>query len=63
MFRNSDIETMQNYSLNLSSYNEAKKKIQPIHATLAEGTMPCDGAWPKDRVAALQRWMDEGMAP
>jgi hypothetical protein len=63
MFRTSDVETMQNYGLDLSSYDEVKNKAQAIYATLAEGTMPCDGAWPKDRVAALKRWMDEGMAP
>jgi hypothetical protein len=63
MFRNSDVETMQNYGLDLSSYDEVKNKAQAIYTTLSEGTMPCDGAWPKDRVAALKRWMDEGMAP
>ena len=54
---------MQNYGLDLSSYAEVKSKVQAIYATLAEGTMPCDGAWPKDCVATLKRWMDEGMAP
>jgi hypothetical protein len=54
---------MQDYGLDLSSYAEVKNKVQAIYATLAEGTMPCDGAWPKDRVATLKRWMDEGMAP
>jgi hypothetical protein len=63
MFRNSDVETMQNYGLDLSSYDEVKNKVQAIYTTLSEGTMPCDGAWPKDRVEALKRWMDEGMAP
>jgi hypothetical protein len=61
MFRDVDIDTKQNYGLDLSSYAEMKNKVQSIYATLAEGTMPCDGAWPKDRVAILKRWMDEGM--
>jgi hypothetical protein len=63
MFRVTDVDTMQNYGLDLSSYDEVKNKAQAIYATLAEGTMPCDEAWPKDRVATLKRWMDEGMAP
>jgi hypothetical protein len=63
MFRNVDVDTMQNYGLDLSSYAEVKNKAQAIYATLAQGTMPCDGAWPKDRVDTLKRWIDEGMAP
>ena len=63
MFRDTDVETMQNYGMDLSSYADVKNKVQAIYATLAEGTMPCDGAWPKDQVATLKRWMDEGMAP
>jgi len=63
MFRDTDVDTMQNYGLDLSSYDEVKNKAQAIYTTLAEGTMPCDGVWPKDRVDTLKRWMDEGMAP
>ena len=63
MFRDSDVDSMQSYGLDLSSYDEVKNKAQAIYVTLAEGTMPCDGAWPKDRVDTLKRWMDEGMAP
>ena len=63
MFRDIDVDTMQNYGLDLSSYDEVKNKAQAIYTTLAEGTMPCDGVWPKDRVDTLKRWMDEGMAP
>jgi hypothetical protein len=24
------------------------------------GTMPCDGAWPAERVAVFRRWIDAG---
>jgi hypothetical protein len=51
MFRDTDVDTMKDYGLDLSSYDEVKNKVQAIYATLAEGTMPCDRAWPKDRVA------------
>jgi hypothetical protein len=40
-----------------------KAKAASIHATLKEGTMPCDGAWPEDRISLFKKWMDEGMAP
>ena len=55
LFRDTGVDAMQNYGFDLSSYAEVKNKVQAIYATLAEGTMPCDGAWPKDRVATLKR--------
>jgi hypothetical protein len=27
---------------------------------LEAGTMPCDGAWPAERVAVFRRWIDAG---
>jgi hypothetical protein len=27
------------------------------------GTMPCDGAWPPERVQVFRGWVDSGMAP
>ena len=54
---------MKDYGLDLSSYADVKGKAQAIYATLLNGSMPCDGAWPKERVATFKRWMDEGMAP
>jgi hypothetical protein len=35
---------------------------QAIAERLAQGTMPCDGAWPSERVALFQRWLNEGAA-
>jgi hypothetical protein len=35
MFRVTDLDTMQNYGLDLSSYDEVKNKVQAIYATLA----------------------------
>jgi hypothetical protein len=31
--------------------------------TLAAGSMPCDSAWPSERVDAFERWATTGMAP
>jgi hypothetical protein len=33
-----------------------------IAEQLSNGTMPCDGAWPKDDVERFQRWIGEGSA-
>lgn len=58
-----DVSSMRDYGLDLSSYPHVKTKAQSIYATLVDGSMPCDGAWPADRIALFKKWMDEGMAP
>jgi hypothetical protein len=64
LFRDSpDVESMKGYGLDLSSYEDVKAQAAEIYASLKDESMPCDGAWPKDRVALFKRWMDEGMAP
>jgi hypothetical protein len=34
-----------------------------IYASLEDGSMPCDGPWPPERLALFKRRMDEGLAP
>jgi hypothetical protein len=64
LFRDTpDVDSMKGFGLDLSSYNDVKAKAEEIHATLADGSMPCDGPWPSERIALFKRWMDEGMAP
>ena len=58
-----DVSSMKGYGLDLSSYSQVKTKAQSIYRTLLDGSMPCDGAWPADRIALFKQWMDEGMAP
>jgi hypothetical protein len=54
---------MQGYGLDLSSYEEVKAQASEIYGRLEDGSMPCDQAWPPDRLALFKRWMDEGLAP
>jgi len=58
-----DIEAMKRMGLDLSDYEEVKAKAADIYSTLEDGSMPCDGPWPKDQVALFKRWMDDGMNP
>jgi len=58
-----DVKTMKRMGLDLSSYDDVKATAEGIYARLENGTMPCDGPWPKEQVALFKRWMDEGMAP
>jgi len=60
LFREDDIDTMKQFGLDLSSYDHVKEKAQLIYGTLADGSMPCDGPWPKEQVALFKRWIEEG---
>ncbi len=64
MFRDEpDVEAMKSFGLDLSSYDDVKKNAEGIYSRLEDGSMPCDGEWPKDQIAKFKQWMDEGMAP
>jgi len=54
---------MKRFGIDLSSYEDVKAKSDGIYARLENGTMPCDGPWPKEQVSLFKHWMDEGMAP
>jgi hypothetical protein len=64
MFRETpDVESMKEYGIDLSSYEVVKENAARIHQVLEDGSMPCDGPWPMNKVMAFKQWMDEGMAP
>jgi hypothetical protein len=64
LFRDSpDIDSMLGYGLDLSSYADVKARAAEIYEALANGSMPCDEAWPKEQLELFKRWMDEGMNP
>jgi hypothetical protein len=63
LFRASDVKTMKRYGVDLSSYEDVKKRAADIYGRLVEGDMPCDGAWPTDSLNSFKEWMDGGMLP
>jgi hypothetical protein len=40
-----------------------KAQAENIYARLADGSVPCDGAWPQDQLDLFKRWIDQGMVP
>jgi hypothetical protein len=58
LFRDSDIEVMKEYGLDLSSYDAVRAQAISIYARLADGSMPCDVPWPVEQIELLKRWMD-----
>ena len=61
LFREGDRRSMR-FAFDLWSHEEVATHAPAILDRLRAGTMPCDGAWPKDRVAVFERWLDSGKA-
>ncbi len=60
LFRESDHESMR-FAFDLWSYEDVSANATAIFDKLSTGAMPCDGAWPSERVELFHRWMDTGM--
>jgi len=63
LFRSSDIEEMKSNGLDLSSYEDVKRRAQEIYGRLAAKDMPCDQAWDAANIGKFKQWMDGGMNP
>jgi succinate dehydrogenase/fumarate reductase cytochrome b subunit len=63
LFRDKDIESMKPNGIDLSSYEDVKRRIQDIYERLAAKEMPCDGPWGESNMRKLKMWMDSGMTP
>ena len=61
LFREKDRDSMRR-AFDLWSYDDVSAHADAIGARLSDGTMPCDGAWPQDRVSLFQSWVAEGKA-
>ncbi len=61
LFRSTDRESMR-FAFDLWSYADVTTHATAILARLRAGSMPCDGAWPAEKIAVFDRWIDAGMA-
>jgi hypothetical protein len=59
LFRERDRDSMR-FAFDLWSADDVSKNADAILARLEAGTMPCDGAWPDDRIAVFRSWVDAG---
>ncbi len=59
LFRDRDVKEMS-FALNLASYDDVRENAEAIYGKLEDGSMPCDGAWPADRVELFRNWIDAG---
>jgi hypothetical protein len=59
LFRTRDIDSMA-FRFDLSSYDDVRAHAEGIYERLSAGTMPCDGAWPTDKVSLFHEWIEGG---
>jgi hypothetical protein len=59
LFRERDRESMR-FAFDLWSFEDVSSHADDILARVDAGTMPCDGAWPAERVAVFRQWIDAG---
>jgi hypothetical protein len=62
LFREKDRTSMLR-AFDLWSYDDVRAHQDAILRRLSAGTMPCDGAWPPEQVAIVQRWIAAGSLP
>jgi len=62
LFRDKDINSMKK-AFDLSRYDDVRSHADAILGKVSAGAMPCDGAWPQDRVELFRRWIEEGLNP
>jgi CDGSH-type Zn-finger protein/truncated hemoglobin YjbI len=62
LFRERDRQSMS-FAFDLWAYDDVRTRAKQVLSRLEDGSMPCDGAWPADKVKVFQRWADTGMQP
>ena len=62
LFRKHDRDSMS-FAFDLWSYEDVKAHAADVLERLGNGSMPCDGAWPKERVDVFARWTTTQMQP
>lgn len=61
LFRDHDRESIL-FVFDLWSYEDVSANATVVLEKVSTGAMPCDGAWPSERVGVFRRWMDTGDA-
>ena len=59
LFREKDRKSMLS-SFDLWSYDDVARQSDAILGRLRNGSMPCDGAWPDERIALFEEWVGAG---
>jgi hypothetical protein len=59
LFRPVDRQSMV-FAFDLWKYDDVVRHAKSILQRLEQGSMPCDGAWPSERIDVFRRWVGGG---
>jgi len=59
LFRELDRDEMD-FVFDLWSYEDVSTHADNILERVEDGTMPCDGEWPAEKIDLFRRWIAEG---
>jgi CDGSH-type Zn-finger protein len=59
LFRAMDRQSMK-WAFDLWVYKDTAEHAEAIFQRLQNGSMPCDGAWPTEKLETFKRWIDTG---
>jgi hypothetical protein len=50
-------------NFDLHKFEDVRDNAELIFERINDGSMPCDGSWPPDRIALFRKWIDDGKQP
>ena len=59
LFREKDRQSMLRH-FDLWAYDDVSRYADAILARVQNGSMPCDGPWPQDKVGLFEQWIESG---
>jgi CDGSH-type Zn-finger protein/truncated hemoglobin YjbI/ferredoxin len=59
LFRQRDRQSMK-FAFDLWAYDDVSTRAEDVLERLRNGSMPCDGAWPEEKIQVFQRWIESG---
>jgi truncated hemoglobin YjbI/CDGSH-type Zn-finger protein len=59
LFRETDRRSMK-FVFDLWSHDDVSRHAEAILGRLRHGSMPCDGAWPREKTDVFERWIQAG---
>ena len=67
MFTQLDVDHMQPFGIDLSSYDDVRQHAEAIYETVTEGSMPPkssgEARWTEEMCERFKRWRDGGCQP
>ena len=60
LFREYDRTEME-WAFDLWDHDDVKDHAEEILERLEAGSMPCDGAWPREQTEKFRQWIADGM--